>query len=370
MMRESLLKHKRKCLYCKWSSSYFKSINSFLIWRYDLAAQKTLPLKPYTKMDPVFINKEKIASLLPMNECIEVMEKMFHSLAAKECLQPLRNIMRLPDGRGVLGMMPGHADKLGVMGIKVITVFHANSEVGLPSLKGIVMLFDAKHGQPLMLFDALEITAIRTAAASAVATKLLARKDSSILSILGSGEQAKRHIEAMMLVRKIKQINIWSRKENNAKELAEKVSIRYNTPVTVFKDADDAVKDADIICTVTSSKEPIIKGDWIAAGTHINAVGSSTAMARELDTATIVKSKLFADCYESLFNESGDFLIPKKEGVVTGEHVKAEIGEVLSGSKKGRENNEEITVFKSLGIAAEDIFSAYHIYQKLQVQKV
>jgi len=317
-------------------------------------------------MDPVFINKEKIASLLPMAECIDVIEKMFRSLAAGECLQPLRNIMRLQDGSGVLGMMPGYAGQLSVMGIKVITVFHANSEAGLPSHQGIVMLFDAKHGQPLMLFDALEITAIRTAAASAVATKLLARDDSSTLAIIGSGEQAKRHIESISLVRKIKQINIWSRKEENAKELAEKVLVQYKIPVNVSKNVQEAVGNADIICTVTSSKEPVVKEDWIAPGTHINAVGSSVPMARELDTATIIRSKLFTDCYESIFNEAGDFLIPKKEGAITNEHVKAEISEVLSGSKKGRENNEEITVFKSLGIAMEDIFSAFHIYEKIR----
>jgi len=316
-------------------------------------------------MEPLFISKEKIASLLPMNECIEVMEKMFRSLAAGECLQPLRNIMLLPDRSGVLGTMPGYADKLGVMGIKVITVFHANSEVGLPSHQGIVMLFDAKHGQPLMLFDALEITAIRTAAASAVATKLLSRKNSSTLAILGSGEQAKRHIEAILLVREIKQINIWSRSKQNGNNLAEQTASKYNISVVVTENIKEAIENADIICTVTSSKEPVVNADWIAVGTHINAVGSSTPAARELDTATIVNSKLFTDRYESLFNEAGDFLIPKKEKAITDEHVKGEIGEVLLNTKKGRETEDEITVFKSLGIAAEDIFSAYHIYKKI-----
>ena len=320
-------------------------------------------------MEPLFVNKEKIASLLPMEECIGVMEKMFRSLAAGECLQPLRNIMRLPDGSGVLGMMPGHAATLGVMGIKVITVFHANSESGLPSHQGVVMLFDAKNGEPLMLFDALEITAIRTAAASAVATKLLSRENSSTLAIIGSGEQAKRHVEAMLIVRNIKQINIWSRNEKNAKHLVNELSGEYNLNFHVQKNVQQAVENADIICTVTASKEPIVMGNWITAGTHINAVGSSTALTRELDSATIAKSKLFTDCYESLFNEAGDFLIPKKEGAITDEHVKAEIGEVLSGAKKGRENDEEITVFKSLGIAAEDIFSAYHIYEKIKANK-
>src|SRR6188768_2390653 len=320
-------------------------------------------------MEPLFVNKEKIASLLPMEECIEVMEKMFRSLAAGECLQPLRNIMRLPDGSGVLGMMPGHVAKLDVMGIKVITVFHTNSESGLPSHQGIVILFDAKNGQPLMLFDALEITAIRTAAASAVATKLLSRENSSILAIIGSDEQAKRHIEAMLMVRNIKQINICGRSEKNAKHLVNELSAEYNIPVHMKKNVQQAVEHADIICTVTASKEPVVLGDWIAAGTQINAVGSSTPFSRELDTTAIARSKLFTDRYESLFNEAGDFLIPKKEGAITEKHVKAEIGEVLLRTKKGRENDEEITVFKSLGIAAEDIFSAYHIYQKINSNK-
>ena len=316
-------------------------------------------------MEPLFITKEKIASLLPMNECIDVMEKMFRALAAGECQQPLRNIMRLPDGSGVLGMMPGHAPALGVMGIKVITVFHANSEAGLPSHQGVVMLFDAKHGQPLMLFDALEITAIRTAAASAVATKFLSGKNSSTLAIIGSGEQAKRHIEAILLVRKIKQINIWSRSRQNASKLAEETSSKYKIAVHSTETAKEAVANADIICTVTSSGRPVVAAEWITAGAHINAVGSSTPVARELDTATIIKSKLFTDRYESLLMEAGDFLIPKKEGVITDKHVKGELGEVLLNTKKGREHNDEITVFKSLGIAAEDIFSAYHIYKKI-----
>jgi ornithine cyclodeaminase len=320
-------------------------------------------------MDPLFINKEKIASLLPMNECIEVMEKMFRSLVNGECVQPLRSLMWLPEKKGILGMMPGHADNLGVMGIKVITVFHSNRSEGLPSHQGVVILFDGKHGQPLMMFDAAEITAIRTAAASGVATKLLAKKNAETLAIIGAGEQAKQHIEAMLLVRRIKKINIWNRNEKNAVQLAEKTFEKYKIPVSVEKNIEEAVKNADIICTTTSSQEPIVMGEWINEGAHINAVGSSVAVARELDTNAVIKSKLFADCYESIFNEGGDFLIPQKEGALSDDHVKGEIGEVLLGKKKGRENDKEITLFKSLGIAAEDIFSAYHIYKKVKQQE-
>ena len=315
--------------------------------------------------ESLFIDKEKIASNLPMNECIEVMEEMFQSLANGECVQPLRSLMWLPEKKGILGIMPGHAEKLGVSGVKVITVFHSNRNEGLPSHQGVVILFDGKHGQPLALFDAAEITAIRTAAASGVATKYLARKNAETLAIIGAGEQAKQHIDAMLVVRKIKQINIWNRTEKNAEKLAEKTFEKYKMPVSVKKNIEEAVKNADIICTTTSSSEPIIMGKWISEGTHINAVGSSVAVARELDTNAVVRSKLFTDCYESLFNEGGDFLIPKKEGAITDAHVKAEIGEVLLRKKKGRENDNEITLFKSLGIAAEDIFSANHIYKKL-----
>ncbi len=313
-------------------------------------------------MDPLYINKEKIAELLPMNECIDVMKQMFYSLAKQECAQPLRSLMWLPDKTGLLGMMPGNAETLGIMGIKVISVFHGNAEKGYPSHQGVVILFDAKNGQPLMFFDAAEITAIRTAAASAVATSLLSRQNSEILAIIGSGEQAQRHIESMCLVRKLKQINLWSRNEKNAIKLAEKNS---NKSIHIKKTVREAVKDADIICTVTSSKQPVVMGEWISEGTHINAVGSSTAFSRELDTLAIERSKLFTDCYESLFNEAGDFIIPKQEGKITDHDVKGELGEVLMGTRKGREYPTDITIFKSLGIASEDIFSAWHIYKKI-----
>jgi len=316
-------------------------------------------------LDIPFINKEKIASLLSMQECIEVMEKMFRSLAQGGAAQPLRSLMWLPEKKGLLGMMPGYDKTSGVMGIKLISVFHGNRDKGYPSHQGVVILFDANNGQPLMIFDASEITALRTAAASALATKLLAREDASLLSIIGSGEQAERHIEAILLIRNITRINIWSRNEKNASRLAGKISDRYNIPVTIYRNTEEAVSGADIICTVTSSSQPVVSGNWITKGTHINAVGSSTPGARELDTSAVLKSKLFTDCYESILNEAGDFLIPRNEGAITESHIQGDLGEVLAGTKKGREDKDEITLFKSLGIASEDIFSCWHIYQKI-----
>ncbi len=320
-------------------------------------------------MEPLFINKETIASLLPMNECISVMEKTFRSLASGNCVQPLRPLMWLPDRTGLLGMMPGYAGDIDVMGIKVISVFPGNKNSGYNSHQGVVVLFETKNGRPLCMADADEITAIRTPAASAVATNLLAKKNAETLSILGSGLQAVRHIEAMLLVRKIKKIILWSRNELHANQLAEKISAKNNIDISIAKNPEEAVRDIDIICTVTGSAEPIVKGEWLSKGTHINAVGACMPKARELDTATILKSKLFTDCYESLYHEAGDFIIPKNEGAIDDRHVKGEIGEILLEKKAGRTGNDDITIFKSLGLAVEDIFSADYIYRKL-IEKI
>jgi alanine dehydrogenase len=312
-------------------------------------------------MPPQYLDRERVAALLPMNDCITVMEQTFRSIAAGNTLQPLRSLMWLPDKSGILGMMPGYAKNPDILGIKVITIFHANGALGLPSHQGVVILFDAKQGTPLLILDASEITAIRTAATSALATKLLARKDASHLAILGTGEQAERHIQAISLVRTIDRITIWGRNNDHAETLARKFKNTQIAPT-----AKEAVNDADIICTVTASREPILFGEWIPEGAHINAVGSCTPTTRELDTAAVLRSRLFTDRYESLFHEAGEFLIPKKEGFLTDADTQAELGELLTGTKEGRKNAAEITLFKSLGIAAEDLFAAHYIFEKLQ----
>ena len=322
-------------------------------------------------MPPPYIDKQAISTHLPMSEAIPLMESMFRDLASGQILQPLRSLMWLPDKKGLLGMMPAYAsapganapgtDPAGIIGIKLITIFHAKN----PSHQGVVILFDGATGTPLMLFDAEEITAIRTAAASAVATNVLATKQASTLAILGTGEQAQRHIEAMVLVRPIKQINLWGRNKQKAEQLAEKAHAG-KTKITVTDTPQQAAEGADIICTVTAATQPILQGEWIRPGAHLNVVGSCTPNAREVDTETVAKARLFTDKYESLFNEAGDFLIPKKEGRITESTVQAEIGEVLTAAKPGRQSPADITLFKSLGIAAEDLYSAYHIYKKFK----
>jgi alanine dehydrogenase len=303
-----------------------------------------------------------------MGACITVMETMFRDLAEGRILQPLRTLMWLPDRSGLLGMMPGYAQGPNIIGIKLITIFHANSAAGYPSHQGLVILFEATHGRPLLLLDAAELTAIRTAAASALATRLLAREDATTLAIIGTGEQAARHIESISLVRPIETIYCWGRNPDHARTLKDRLAALTSRggpgyPIHICNSPREAVETADIICTVTSAAHPVVEGHWLKPGAHLNVVGSCTPNNREVDTAAICRANLFTDRYESLLKEAGDFLIPKQEGVITEDHVKGELGEVLTGAKPGRKNAEEITLFKSLGIAAEDLYAAYHIYQ-------
>jgi alanine dehydrogenase len=226
------------------------------------------------------------------------------------------------------------------------------------------MLFEAKHGRLLSLMDSSSITGIRTAAVSGVATRLLARPDAHDLAILGSGVQAQTHLEAMLIARPIKRVRIWSRNADHAADFAERESQRHNLVIEVMPNVQDTVSGADIICTNTATPEPILLGDWIAPGAHINAVGSSVPFTRELDTAAIVKSRMFVDRRESTVNEAGDFLFPKKEGAITDDHIQGEIGELLTGKIEGRKSVDEITLFKSLGLAIEDLAAAHHVYTK------
>jgi ornithine cyclodeaminase/alanine dehydrogenase-like protein (mu-crystallin family) len=314
-------------------------------------------------MDPQFINNEKIETLLPMRDCIAAMETMFRDLAEDRILQPLRSLIWLPDRSGLLGMMPGYAQGPNIIGVKLITIFHANGPAGLPSHQGIVILFEATPGTPLLLLDAAAITAIRTAAASALATRILARKDATRLAVIGTGEQAARHIESIALVRPIDNIYCWGRNPGHAAALRNRLAARY--PIHVSASPQAAVEAADIICTVTSATQPVVEGCWLKPGAHLNVVGSCTPNNREIDSEAMRRSSLFTDRYESLFKEAGDFLIPRQEGAINDTHVKGELGEVLIGAKPGRTSDADITLFKSLGIAAEDLYAAWHIYKSL-----
>jgi ornithine cyclodeaminase len=315
-------------------------------------------------MQILVISQSDVPALLPMNECIEVMTGALADLARGDAMMPLRGVMWLPGRVGALGTMPAYAAARGVMGLKVISVFPGNHGTEFDSHQGAVMLFETKNGRPLAIVDATSVTAIRTAAVSGVATRLLAREATGDLAILGSGTQARVHLEAMRLVRPIRRVRVWSLSPEHAAAFARREGERYGIGIETVRSAEAAVAGADIICTTTSSPEPVLQGAWIAPGAHINAVGSSVPFARELDTAAVVRSRLFVDRRESTVNEAGDFLFPKKEGAIGDDHIKGEIGELLIGAVPGRSSPDEITLFKSLGLAIEDVAAAHHIYSK------
>jgi ornithine cyclodeaminase len=307
-----------------------------------------------------------VERLLPMEACIAAMEDVLASLARGEAIQPLRSVLRLPDGKGAFGVMPGQVSKPNAFGIKVITVFPGNEGTKYDSHQGAVLLFEPEHGTIVAMMDAASVTGIRTAAVSGVATRFLAKEDAGDLAILGAGVQGKSHLDAMRAVRKLRRVRIWSRNEANSRAFVEWAGQRFGIDVELIKTAQDAVKDADIICTCTSSGEPILAGEWLSPGTHVNVVGSSIPTKREVDAEAVKRSRLFTDRMESALNEAGDFLLARKEGVVDDSHILGEIGQLLIGTRAGRTSAADITMFKSLGLAVEDVASAHVVWTEAE----
>ena len=312
----------------------------------------------------LLVDQETVVRLLPMDECIRVVAEAFESLGRGEAVQPLRSVMWLPDRSGALGMMPGYLGDPAVLGMKVIAVFPGNEGSELDSHQGMVVLFDPDDGQPLALIDATEITAVRTAAASGVATDVLARHDAARLALLGSGTQARAHLEAMTVVRDVAEVKIWSRTRRHAERFVDEHRHRIPARMEVSESPQEAVRDAEIVCTTTSAENPILEGAWLAAGCHVNAAGSSVPFARELDGEAVRRSRLFVDRRESTLAEAGDFLLAAEEGLVDPDHIVAEIGEVLAGIDPGRTTEDEITLFESTGLAVEDLAAARLVYDR------
>ncbi len=315
-------------------------------------------------METVVVSAQEVEELLPMNECIDLMVGALETLGLGEGINPLRHGLLLPDNVGILGLMPSHLADPPAVGIKVVTVFPGNHGTEFDSHQGAVLLFEMENGSLLAVIDASSITAIRTAAVSGLATRLLAREDAGDLALLGTGVQGRTHLEAILAVRPLRCVRAWSPTPERLARFADEQSAKHGIEVEAAASAEDAVRGADIICTVSSAKEPILFGDWIEAGAHINTAGSSVKFTRELDTAAVVKSKLFVDRRESTLNEAGDFLFSKQEGAIDDDHIVGEIGEILLGDCAGRESDDEITLFKSLGLGVEDLASAHHIYNK------
>jgi ornithine cyclodeaminase len=320
-------------------------------------------------MKLLILTHTEIAELLPMRACIEVMAEALTALARGEVHQPQRMIVRPPEASELLALMPVHrAGSSPIFGLKAICVFPDNPARGLDAHQGGVLLFDGATGEPLALLNASAITAIRTAAVSGVATRLLARADACELALIGAGVQARTHLAALACVRELRRARVVSREREHAEQFVAEMQPQCSFPVEAVASAAAAVRDADLIVTATSAHAPVLQREWIAAGAHINAVGTYSAAAREIDGATMAAASLFVDRREAAMIEAGDYVLARAEGAITDEHIRAELGEVLTGAKQGRTSAQEITLFKSLGLAVEDLAAAEYLYNQARAQ--
>jgi ornithine cyclodeaminase len=306
------------------------------------------------------LSGDDVRAALAMKDCIEAMDTVLREHAAGDLYLPLRSVVRPPKSpAGFMGLMTAHrAGATPAFGLKAVAIFPENPKRGLDAHQGIVVLFDGEDGRVTGLLDASAITAIRTAAVSAVATRALAREGASTLAVLGAGVQATAHIEAMACVLPLERVRIYSRRPEPAAELAATTAERFAWDVSAAASVEDALREADVVVTTTTAREPIVELAWLAPGTHVNAVGSSIPTTRELDGATMAAARIVVDARESALNESGDVLLAMREGALAEDVALAELGEVLIGSAQGRRSPGELTVFVSLGLAVEDLAAA------------
>lgn len=297
-----------------------------------------------------------------MEGCIGAMESALASLARAEVHLPLRFVVRAPGRPDLLGLMPVHrGGDRPLYALKTVAIFPSNTARGLDPHQGTVTLFSGETGEVEAVLNASAITAIRTAACSAVATRALAREDARVLAVIGAGHQARPHVEAMRAVRSFDRVLVAARTRASAERLAADVGAE------AVASPEEAVREADVVVTVTSAAEPVVRGEWLKPGTHVNAVGACFPHTRELDTAAVAASAFFVDRRESAENEAGDYLIPLREGAIAPDHIRGELGEVLVGSVPGRASPEEITVFESLGLAVEDLYAAEYVVSRARV---
>jgi len=301
-----------------------------------------------------------VHELLGYRECADVMRQALAALARGQIQQPLRTVVRPRDAAGFMGLMPAYSPD--GYGLKAICVTPGNPAVGKDAHQGGVMLFAADTGEPLALVNASAITEIRTAAVSAVATGLLAREGAAELAVIGTGVQGRAHAHALAATRPLTGIRMAGRDVARARKVAAELAEALGLPVTAAGSVPEAVDGAGIVVTATSSAQAVLRREWLAAGSHVNAVGACLPHAREIDTATMAEAAVFADSRESVRSESGDYLLAAQEGADN--PVRAELGELLTGTASGRADDGEITVFESLGLAAEDLAAASYLYQK------
>jgi alanine dehydrogenase len=310
------------------------------------------------------LSEKQVQSLIEIDELIAALSQAHIQYSTGKAVMPVRLVVPLPDIQGRITSMPGYLNEDQALGMKVVTYFQNNPQRNLPAILATIMLFSAETGKMIAVMDGAYITAIRTACASALATKALANSETPILGILGAGVQARAHIQALTRVRKISQIKIYSPSATSAASLKREMENEVDVAIEVAESVEAVVRGSDLLVTVTTAKEPIIKLEWLKPGVHINAVGSHRPDSREIDGTTLAQAKVVVDSREAIMAECGDILLALKEKSVGDNVIHGEIGEVLAGAKPGRRSADEITLYKSVGIAIQDVAAAHLVYRK------
>ncbi len=316
------------------------------------------------------LSESQVKKLIDLDELIAALEQAHIQYSTGKAVMPVRLVVPLPQIQGRITSMPGYLNEDKALGMKVVTYFQDNPKQNLPAILATIMLFSAETGKMIAAMDGGYITAIRTACASALATKALANPDTSVLGILGDGVQAHAHILALTRVRRLSRIKLYSPSGKSALSIKTELEQPGGVPIEVVNSAQDAVRYSDILVTVTTAKEPIVNFEWLKPGAHINAVGSHRPDLREIDGATLKRAKVVVDSREAIMAECGDILLALKEKSISEADIHGEIGEVLAGKKAGRTNTSEITLYKSVGIAIQDVATARLVYRQALEQNV
>jgi alanine dehydrogenase len=307
----------------------------------------------------LLLREEDVRTLLPMPDLIAAMRGVLIQYSSGRAEQPLRTVLELGDEKAFFGVMPAALTEPAAVGTKLVTVFASNRDRGLPSHLATIVLLDPRTGQLAALVDGRYITEARTGAVSAVSVDLLARGDAGVLAVIGSGIQARSHLEALACVRPLRDVRVWSPNESRRSAFAREMTPQIGASIRVVGSAREAVDGADMIVLATSSSTPVITSDWVGDGTHICAVGACRPTHREMDAALVARARAFVDSRVGAFAEAGDIVMALEEGVISRDHVAGELGEVAAGAVTGRESDRQVTLFKSLGMAVEDVAAAH-----------
>ena len=313
---------------------------------------------------PVLLSEQDVRIVLPMPDLIEAMETALARFSSNEVTQPLRTVIEVGLQKAFVGVMPAFIDDPAMLGTKVVSVFGSNAAVGLPTHLATIVLLDPMTGELLAIMDGRYITEARTAAVSAVSVKRLAREEAACLAIIGSGVQARSHLEAIASVRHLHEIRVWSRSLENRTAFAREMRPRTTATIKVATSAREAVEGADMIVLATASREPVVQSGWISNGAHVCAVGACRPDQREMDSALVARGRVFVDSRTGALAEAGDIILAMKDGAINEQHVAGELGEVVIGKIAGRTSPDDVTIFKSLGMAVEDVAAAHLAYVK------